>query len=598
MRFVHVLAVALAGTLVLVACSGQEPERDQARAVTLSTNGHGLIGPEGGTVISYDGMIELTVPAEALEEAVAFQIGTTGIDNAGDRLQQLDPIYGIHQEIILAGTDRPAEFGLPYSITLDVGVNQLEGKKVYVATWSPAENRWRELSADYAITTDYVTLVILMHELPVLTGEYADLDLANVSPDDVATAIDGFSVVVIFADLAEEALRCQAFEGEWMDVTLEWDHPNGYCAVQGDDYWDSLHPSAPRQTYVPGEPDEAGDLGVAAFNPSFRGTAFILTANVGHTWGNYNCCQDMYKLSNAGAEQRIHDNLNVLDPDIILFQELGNRFYWNTFASEVSSGNYIHHALSTSHRWPNNSSGLRVQVERLVKDAGPAYNYVCSRYLPGTFGDSEENAPHYVQGMAFTCVVWNTAKFKDPVQLPGALRGYTILDGGAGVQLRYVTATRPIRVVSVHALAGVGSGPIARRVANFHAYRNSTYVSSGAATTLWGGDFNLQPAQSGADGSLLRSFVHWGSLVPSDILSTNPNNDFLRPLRTTNQTTANVTLFYNRNLDHLFATRAMPGAVQCTVLYTNAHRLDYWNGSGGGMDHRAVACGTSFNYDY
>src|SRR5690625_4699819 len=109
-------------------------------------------------------------------------------------------------------------------------------------------------------------------------------------------------------------------------------------------------------------------------------------------------------------------------------------------------------------------------------------------------------------------------------------------------------------------------------------------------------DDNLESAQSGVDGNLLRTNVHWRSLVPSDALSKNPDHDCLRPLRTENQTTANVTLFYNRNLDHLFATRAMTGTAQCTVLYQNAHRLDFWNNSGGGMDHRAVACGTSFNY--
>lgn len=38
------------------------------------------------------------------------------------------------------------------------------------------------------------------------------------------------------------------------------------------------------------------DLGFAS-----RGTAFVVTANVGHSWGKYNCCNDMYKLSNAGG---------------------------------------------------------------------------------------------------------------------------------------------------------------------------------------------------------------------------------------------------------------------------------------------------------
>jgi endonuclease/exonuclease/phosphatase family metal-dependent hydrolase len=523
---------------------------------------------------------------------VEVQVGTVHAENAGERLEQLNPIYQIHEDIILIGKQDDVEFGLSYSLTLDVTADDLEGKKVYVATWSPAEDRWFELGADYAITTDYSTLVILLNDMPELTGDDADLNLVELSPGDADAAIDGYSVAVIYAGIPEEAERCEAFAGEWMDVTLEWDHPNGYCAVQGDDYWDALHPATPRLTYEPGEPLEGQGLQTAAFSPPFRGTAFIITANVGHSWGTYNCCQDMYKLSNAAAEQRIHDNLNVLDPDILLLQELGNRFYWNTFASEASSGSYTHHALSASHKWPNDSSGLRVQVERLIKDAGPAYNYACTRYLPGTFGNSEEYTPHYIEGMAFECVVWNTAKFTDPTKLPNALRGYTVSDGAAGIQLRYVSATRPIRVLSVHAIPDSAT----RRIANLQLFKTSTYVASGAIRTLWGGDFNLQPAQSGADGDLLRTYVHWGSLVPSDVLSSNPDHDWLRPLRTENQTTAASSPLSYKNLDHLFATRLMSGTAQCTVLYQNAHRLDFWNNKGGGMDHRAVACGTSFDY--
>ena len=593
-RFAGVLLLAVS---VLAACSAppQEPVEGQQPALS-SADGRGLVGQAGGTIISADGKIELVVPAEALREPVELQVGTVPAETLGDRLEQLDSIYQIHDDVILVSKQSDVEFASSYSITLDATADNLEGKKVYVATWSPVDNRWIELGADYAITTDYSDLVILLNDMPELKRNTTDLNLAELHAGDADLALDGHTIAVIYADIAEEAARCEAFSGEWMDVTLEWDHPNGYCAVQGDDYWDSLNPTKPRLTFELGEPLEGQGLQAAAFNPPFRGTAFVITANVGHTWGSYNCCDDMYKLSNAGAEQRIHDNLNVLKPDILLLQELGNRYYWNTFASEASSGNYTHHALSANHKWPNNSSGMRVQVERLIKDTGLTYNYVCTRYMPGTFGEPEELMPHYSAGMAFGCVVWNTAKFLEPTQLPGALRGYTISDGGAGIQLRYISANRPIRVLSVHARAGVTASAANRRFNNFQNYKASTYVASGATRTLWGGDFNLEPAQSGVDGNLLRTYVHWGNLVPSDALSTNPDHDWLRPLRTENQTTANVTLFYNRNLDHLFATRAMTGTAQCTVLYQNAHRLDFWNNSGGGMDHRAVACGTSFNY--
>lgn len=410
------------------------------------------------------------------------------------------------------------------------------------------------------------------------------------------SSLEKHAIAVVFSDLSEEAARCEVFGGEWMDVTLEWDHPNGYCAVQGNDYWDALNPTSPRLTHIAGESLHEQVIQPLTFNPPFRGTAFMITANVGHAWGSYNCCHDMYKLSNAAAEQRIHDNLNILDPDILLLQELGNRYYWDTFAGEASSQVYTHHALSANHRWPNNSSGLRVQVERLIKDAGPTYNYACTKYPLGVFNSDDQYEAHYAEGMAFECVVWNTAKFLEPTQLPNAASGYTISDGAAGIQLRYFSANRPIRVLSVHAVSPLEPNAVTRRMANLAAFRTGTYVSSGDIRALWGGDFNFEPDDSSGDAARLREYVHWGNLVPSDGLSSHPDRDWLRPLRTENQTTAGSNPLNYENLDHVFATRVMSGTTQCTVLYQKGHRLDYWNNSGGGMDHRAVACGTSFNY--
>jgi endonuclease/exonuclease/phosphatase family metal-dependent hydrolase len=444
------------------------------------------------------------------------------------------------------------------------------------------ENRWRELSVDYAITKDFTTLHIIFGDMPKVEST---LDLANPPPSELKDALDNYAIAVIYVDIENEIARCTSFGAEWMDLSQETGTTDGYCSAPVDTYWDALDTWESKKPVAEATPSPSSDFTAQTYVPSYRGTAFIITANVGHSWGSYNCCNDMYKLSNAGAEQRIHDNLNSLEPDLLLLQEMGNRHYWNTFASEATTG-YTHHALSTSHTW----GGTRVQVERLVKDAGVNYNYVCSGYTPGVFSGSDQYEPHYSAGMAFECVVWNTAKFYSPTQLPGASRGYTISDGAAGIELQQINVSRRIRVLSVHAVSPAEPDDNNRRLDNLNRFRTATLHST--IRTFWAGDFNMQPNKSGVDGNRFRYFVRWGSLNTNDT----GGEDFIKPIRNENQTTAASAPFSTLNIDHLLVSTSVGGSWSCKVLYTNGDRLDFWSGSGGGTDHRAVACGTGFSY--
>lgn len=587
MRMAHsrslILFVAL---FVVAACSGPlEPDLDSGGVRPSSSGELFVVGPEGGVLEVSDGRVSLTFDEGAVIEDTEVSLSTTSAEGLGERLERLPSGYTVHDDVVLVGTVDEVELREYLYLRVDVSSADLEGRKVYVATWDADGERWREVSADFVIDHEFTTLVIILPALPVLQPG--------------ADPVDTMSIAVLHASLEDETARCEAAEGEWMDLTFELEHPNGYCAVQGDDYWDGLHPDQGRHTFVPGEPGGAdGELfAPQVFNPSFRGSAFIITANVGHTIGNFNCCNDMLKLSNASVEQRIHDNLNALKPDLLLLQEMGNRHYWDTpaFAAQAASGNYTDHGINTGNNYKY--SGSLVQIMRLIKDAGVTYRFVCTRYMPGTFDDPLENQPHYVSGMAFECIVWNTARFHLPSQLPGAFMGYTIGSGGAGISLQQKNAqgnnmSRRVRVASVHLRSNITAADGAVRIVQMNEFRAATQHAMDR--TLWGGDFNMWPTKPGADGNLFRNYVQWGALVPSD----NGGIDFLRPLRTENQTTANLTLFVNFNLDHVFASSlGMPASnIQCTVLYQKVHRLDYFGSAGGGMDHRAVACGTSFNY--
>lgn len=113
-----------------------------------------------------------------------------------------------------------------------------------------------------------------------------------------------------------------------------------------------------------------------------------------------------------------------------------------------------------------------------------------------------------------------------------SVAGYTIGNGGAGVELPQLSTDRPIRVVSVHAIAGIGNRAIRQRLAYFQDYSANSIVLDDVTGALWGGDFNVEPNQNGADVDLLREFVgpSWDSKQPGAPSAS--SGYWLRSLRT------------------------------------------------------------------
>lgn len=587
--------VALLVVVVFSSCSQPEevsPPVTAGGLSTLSTDGEAEVGPDGGVIQSSDGSVTVTIPEDALSESVEIQVGTVPVEATGDRSEELPTDLALHSDVIVLGKYDDVPFEGTFTVDLNVAADDLKGNKVYVATWVEAENRWRELPVEYGITKDYATLQIAFSDMPEVTGEDANLELADLPSTDVEPALNKYTIAIIYADIGDEISRCVATGAEWMDLSLETGTPDGYCSAPIDTYWDALNdvqPSQPAAELL--EPSSANSSGLSTqtYTPPNRRESFIITANVGHTLGSFNSPGDMYKLSNAAVEQRIHDNLNSLKPDLLLLQELGNYYYWNTFASEVTNNSYTYHSLSTAHKWPNTSSGTRVQIERLIKDVGRTYQYVCTRYTEADIDNSDAAQPHYIKGMAFECVVWNTNEYSYKAKLPFASYGYSIRGAAAGVELQEYNKSKPLRVLSVHTFGGSAASD---RVAQLTAFRSATRTST--AKTLWAGDFNLAPDQPGYDAALLRDYVDFSSLLSYET----GGEDFLKPLRTELRTTTSAWP-YNYNWDHLLVSSDMTMLRNCDVLYRNEDRLDgyYSNGwQASGMDHRAIACGTAFSY--
>lgn len=576
------------------------------------------VGPNGIVVVSQvvSERARLTVPSGVVpEDGVRLHLLTAPMGYLGDRrvlpwaLQKptgYGDLYGFHDELVLIAAEHDVTLEGPLLLALDVSTTVLRNRKIYVVTWDSrgdgddGQGRWREASVDFLADEEFSTLLIVLYELPTALP---DEDLAGWLGwplDEQERALEAYALAVIYVDVDVERERCEDLKLEWMDLTLELDHVNGYCATPQGSYWDTFHQQSPLRSSaedLEGSP-ERGDDGVTLYAADDGETVSIITANLGHSLSLalYES-ENLYKLSNAGVEERIRNNLNVLRPDLLLLQEMGNRFYWNIFKDEGVTQPYVHHAVSHLHTYEaKDGQLLRVQVERLIKDIGLEYEYVCTRYPKDAFGQKGDVPEYYEKGMAFECIVWNTAVFSKPLALPEALDGYTVSNGAAGIQLFQSDKNIPIVVLSVHTLSPLADLRGRGRMANLEFFKKATTMMG--TVTLWAGDFNFEPDGNGPDAELLRRYVRWGHLLPQDSWH---EDDFLKPLRDDKRPTAYSFAplgirWWGANLDHLFISMNVEGASSCKVLYDKSDRLDYWANRGSGMDHRAVVCHTSFSY--
>ena len=349
------------------------------------------------------------------------------------------------------------------------------------------------------------------------------------------------------------------------------------------------------------------------WNPAAYRDFTLLTANVGSFFGQYSLRGYKFKLSYASAAQRIANNISIIQPDLVLFQEV---FHESQISSLIDLATYSYSCA----RYPDGSSHECIAWKKdLAGSVASSIKTVVGKPVPGESSflvfcedeDDEDNCKPRFFDIDY-CTSNSSEKNKDT--------GAHLISLNLGEHV--------LQVASVHtATAGIKDAKYCREqqlltllidseVARFVGGRwSSTYNSP---PTLFAGDYNIDPQRGGAgiaktsdDMYRLRWLVDWslidssfdeplGGLVGHPLVEPRVGFDVLYPWRDENNPTAFPS---KQSFDHVLSLPGFFSGQICEVL-DDEHRLDanYWwayNSTEhtygfGGMDHRAVLCGFDF----